>query len=444
MLLCIQCESSRDDHSRAQWIKNNANSIELFNSNNFEDLRFLQDILKDKRVVFIGESAHGVSEYNTIKSRMIRYMHKELGFEVLAFECNSGDAFAVNLESPYDQAETALYNSVSTFWHVEENVPLFEYINHSSSSDNKLHIAGIDITQSNGSYAFSRFLKSLIEPVDTEYAEYVRTGDSLFSALGVRKWTLGLDDEQMKTYDSIKDMQLRDYQDIINFINKHRSELKAPDKHVAASIFYLKSRINFIHQVNRDSAYMAEFLGVHPSRGKSTQWLFKQFRERHQSENLKFLAHKLYPDKKIIVWAQNTHIEKRNRNRMPFRLAQTDSVYSIGFFNYEGKGCYSFGQGFDGTPPEDMIYNYKVPSDSLRIEKILTSSGYDITFVDMKYQKKTEGNSWMFEKSKYAAWDGTNVNEVDNIKDKWDAIIVVKQISPPNYLDFSYDYLNNY
>ncbi|MGJ3235844.1 hypothetical protein [Marivirga sp.] len=158
---------------------------------------------------------------------------------------------------------------------------------------------------------------------------------------------------------------------------------------------------------------------------------------------MRFLNDELYPEQKIIVWAQNTHIEKVNRNRMPFRLAQTDSVYSIGLFNYNGRGCFSFEQGFDGTPPEDMIYDYTPPSDSLRIEKIMVASGYDITFVDMKYQIKTNGNTWMFDKAKYAEWDGINVNEVNNIRGKWDALILIKQISTPKYLDFEYDYLTN-
>jgi len=53
-------------------------------------------VLKDKRIVFLGENAHGVSEFTTMKARLIRYLHEELGFDVLAFESNVADAYAAN------------------------------------------------------------------------------------------------------------------------------------------------------------------------------------------------------------------------------------------------------------------------------------------------------------------------------------------------------------
>jgi len=400
--------------------------MELSTTADFNDFNFLKEILRDKRIVFLGENSHGVSEFNSLKSKLIRYLHEELDFDIVAFECNAGDAFAANLEYPYENADAALFHSVSTFWHVQENISLFEYINQSRLSSNPLHVAGIDITQSNGSYAFSRFLKSLISPVNPVYAENARYTDSLFTAFGVRKWTIGLTENRRLFFDSLKNSQLIKYQELIDFISKNKENFSSPEKHITAAIFYLQSRINFIHQVNRDSTYMADFLEVAPERNKSIEWLFRQYRERLQSENLKFLAHELFPDKKIIVWAQNTHIEKVNRNRMPFRLAETDSVYTIGLFNYSGRGCFSFGQGFDGTPPTKMIYEYEMPNDSLRLEQILVKSGYDITFVDMKYQYPNEGNSWMFGKARYAEWDG---------------LILIKEISPPKYLKFDYDYL---
>ncbi|MGJ3235843.1 hypothetical protein [Marivirga sp.] len=268
VLLSVQCEFPKESNDWTTWINENAQSIKLSNSDNYEDLEFLHDILKDKKVVFLGESAHGVSEYNTLKLRIIRYLHEEMNFNVLAFECNAGDAFAVNLEYPFGDAKTALYNSISTFWHVEENILLFEYINQKSLTDNKLSIAVIDITLSNGSYAFSRFLESLIEPIDPAYAEEVRKGDSLFLALGLRKWTLGLEKSEINTYDSIKNLQLANYQNLIDFLIENKKAIQAPNKHLEAAIFYTNSRIHFIHQVNRDSAYMANFLEVSPKRKK--------------------------------------------------------------------------------------------------------------------------------------------------------------------------------
>ena len=34
----------------------------------------------------LGESGHGVREFNLAKVRLIRFLHEEMGFDVLAFE----------------------------------------------------------------------------------------------------------------------------------------------------------------------------------------------------------------------------------------------------------------------------------------------------------------------------------------------------------------------
>lgn len=52
----------------------------------FQDLEMLKPLLQDKRFVFLGESSHGVAEFNLAKTRLIQFLHQELGYNVLAFE----------------------------------------------------------------------------------------------------------------------------------------------------------------------------------------------------------------------------------------------------------------------------------------------------------------------------------------------------------------------
>ena len=68
-----------------KWIKTNSYGLSLSDTTNYQDLAFLKEVLKDKRIVFLGENSHGVSEFTTLKSRTVRFLHDSLGFDVLSF-----------------------------------------------------------------------------------------------------------------------------------------------------------------------------------------------------------------------------------------------------------------------------------------------------------------------------------------------------------------------
>src|SRR5690349_15541659 len=55
-------------------------------SDDFSDLQFLKKTLADKRIVYLGESNHHTESYNILKYRLLRFLHRELGFKVVAFE----------------------------------------------------------------------------------------------------------------------------------------------------------------------------------------------------------------------------------------------------------------------------------------------------------------------------------------------------------------------
>ena len=178
-IILISCESKTEKWSK--WMKENSHGIDLSDTTNYQDLNFLKDLLKDKRIVFLGESGHGVAEYTILKSRIIRYLHEEMNYDILAFESNAGDAFAADYFNSYQNVDSSIYNSISTLWHVEQIVPLFRYINSTHSTDNPLIVQGVDITTSNGSYAFSRFLYKLIHQIDPVYAAEIQYKDFYYS-----------------------------------------------------------------------------------------------------------------------------------------------------------------------------------------------------------------------------------------------------------------------
>ena len=127
---------------------------------------------------------------------------------------------------------------------------------------------------------------------------------------------------------------------------------------------------------------------------------------------------------------------------MSFELNNVTHTYSIALFCFSGKGDWTFGQGFDGTNPDSMTYEFITPQDPLSIGQILHASGHEITFIDMQNQIENAGNSWMFNISKTHDWDGSGLEELENIRSVWDALILVNSTTTPEYLEFEYDYLD--
>ncbi|MFT5433723.1 MAG: hypothetical protein ACI9OJ_004431, partial [Myxococcota bacterium] len=75
-----------EDAAWIQWIEANHEPVRSLGAEDFSDLAFFAPILANKRVVQLGESGHGVREFSQLKVRMIKYLHEELGYDVVAIE----------------------------------------------------------------------------------------------------------------------------------------------------------------------------------------------------------------------------------------------------------------------------------------------------------------------------------------------------------------------
>ena len=69
-----------------QWVRSNHYTVRSLTSTRTDDLQFLKKVIGNRRLVQLGESGHGVREFNIAKVRLIRFLHEEMGFDVIAFE----------------------------------------------------------------------------------------------------------------------------------------------------------------------------------------------------------------------------------------------------------------------------------------------------------------------------------------------------------------------
>ncbi|WP_051217383.1 hypothetical protein [Paenibacillus assamensis] len=88
------------------WIKDNAYALDSIEpekiefgsgkiaKKEFDDLQMLKPLLQSKRIVYLGESTHGAAQFNSVKTRLIQFLHQEMRYNVLAFESGLGDVTA--------------------------------------------------------------------------------------------------------------------------------------------------------------------------------------------------------------------------------------------------------------------------------------------------------------------------------------------------------------
>ncbi|MGY0693958.1 erythromycin esterase family protein [Virgibacillus sp. FSP13] len=287
-------------------------STEL-NNQNFD---FLKPMLQNKRFIFLGESSHCVKQYSVTKVNLIKYLHEELGFNIIAFESEMGDCSTGDYRSPKIDAKRFMKGSVGRAWHNESNLELFRYIKskeHSSS----LHFTGVDVQQSKEKH-FSAFLQNhLPSPLKERYVEWdEHVTEMLFKEGIIQRLRLRQEAKKLENMGRELIRQIKTQ----NFPNELLAKIIGQT---------LDNRLTYFKA----------------SMEKGFSKLFK-LRDELMAKNLEFLAKEIYPNEKFIIWAHNMHIKKESSvsrfspyrsfvENLPDSMKQDSFV--IGLYAKEGK-----------------------------------------------------------------------------------------------------------
>jgi hypothetical protein len=140
--------SDLSNDPRLQWLKQHSVAVRTIDpaDTDYQDLKELGNAIGDARVVLLGEGRHVSANTVTARSRIIQFLHQEMGFDVLVWE--SGLYSVAKSWERIGQGEdalTAMRRSVFGMWTgIEEAQPLIAYIDRHARSDVPLEIAGLD------------------------------------------------------------------------------------------------------------------------------------------------------------------------------------------------------------------------------------------------------------------------------------------------------------
>lgn len=305
-------------------------SINPDDTANYENLYAIGEAIGDSRIVMLGEQCHLDGATFAAKSRLIKYLHKNKGFNVLAFE---SDFFTLNIDNKshpetIEEEYLRLLKGVNNIWTgLEECQSLFNsYIPASLRSSHPLYLTGFD-NQFYGLLGDSTLKTFLKATFDKGHLK------SRLSGKPNGKFYVALDSLTSSVYKS-REQLLHPSDEFISLMSELGVALSKIITDADSSV-----ENSFEMQVVKNIKALNDQLLHFNDRD------FDSLRDSVMADNLHWLMTKKFPNEKIIVWAANSHINKKPGGiTFPFtamghfllkKIPDSD-VYSLAFTSREG------------------------------------------------------------------------------------------------------------
>jgi erythromycin esterase len=346
----------------------------------YDDLEPLRDAIGDARVVMLGEQTHRDGATFRAKARLVAFLHREMGFDVLAWESGMYDVDRVWQQiRAGEDAVTASRRGVFGVWSLSEEVrPVFEYVASTARSSRPLEMAGFDaqLTTLRASDSLAqnvdRFAREIGSPVvnDPEWPmalvnlRALGTGSAWFTKPSPAK-----------------------QESLLRLIRALRGHATANGGR--RGLFWAQTLES-----------MDVWFRVIWAEAPDTPFLPSSLiaRETQMSRNLVWLANQHFRGRKIIVWAASAHIARnldalRAPNGAPrgggeFETMGTqvhrvlgDDMYALGFT--AARGTWGTGASTNPLPPPQAG----------SLEALLDETGLAYAFVD--FRDPGPGSEWL-------------------------------------------------
>jgi erythromycin esterase len=293
-LILLQSPALAAEDRKVAWLKDEAVALRSITpgDDDFSDLAPLRSILADKRVVILGETSHGDGATFLAKTRLVQFLHRELGFDVLAFESGFYDCRqAWKRIQAGDDPEQAFRQSVFPIWTQNVQVqPLIAYFAAAARTPRPLELAGVD-SQFTGEMS-QRFL----------LGELTRLAGA--AGLPAEEWSARVAGplanlvEGRYEYEGIPSPATRT--DFLKAIDELAGRLRNPGTEIAEKDFWLR----FLESTRQLGTQSWATDWKRPLMEDSDGFAV---RDRVMGENLAWLARHPFAGRKIIVWAASFH-----------------------------------------------------------------------------------------------------------------------------------------
>jgi RNA polymerase sigma-70 factor (ECF subfamily) len=354
-----EAASDRPPDPRAAWLRENGLALRSIDPSDadFSDLRPLARAIGDARIVLLGEPSHGDGAAFLAKCRLIRFLHEEMGFDVLAwesglFDCREMDAALRSEDVPLGDAISL---GIFPIWAGSGHVtPVFRYARSTHATPRPLEMAGFDCQFSSPSAA-DRYPGALFSFLDR-----ARVALPEESRAAIRDLVGDLASAEPRLGPPRRDACRRSVESAIAAIE--RSDDSPPAAAPAREReFYARTFRNLL--ALDDFRPVIDAVRTEARKSGVARASDTNLRDAAMAENLAWLARRYHAGKKIIAWAASFHIlrdaasidtrtaelDYASTVPMGHKLRETfgDSMYTVAFTAYRGRR----GNPFFGSAP---------------------------------------------------------------------------------------------
>jgi erythromycin esterase len=398
---------------RVGWLQENALPVRSISpdDSDFSDLEFLQEVLKDVRIVMLGEADHSAGTDFLARSRLVKFLHQEMDFDVLAFE-----APLYSMDVAWDSIRVgapvrdALRIGLWGFWsHAEQMQSLVRYIGEQAAGDRPLEVAGFD------------------------YRPWIYPSTRNTPPLFARDLAGFLREQGMET--PLADSTSSEY-GILEVLAAQSGFENVPDPEEQAAFFraLVEAVVELENSQADEGPFWAEALrGVRCHTrvgvGSVDDTAPQCFRSEQMGRHLLWLANERYQDRKIIAWAATGHVSRDHAGIAGYRPgpamgkpvwdALGDESYAIGTVSYRG------------TENQIVTDQHPLPE----FEQVMEAAGFDYALVDLRAAAR-EG-SWLG--GTFLARPYGHHTEERRWSDILDALLFVREQEPRRQIEVEPD-----
>ncbi len=240
----------------------------------FEDLRALDTLVADARVVGIGESTHGTSEFIRLRHRLFEYLVREHGFTAIAFEAPFGELLAVNdhVQLGEGSLDDAMLQLLFPDLLTVEMRDLIAWTREQNRTGTRVAFHGIDMQHL---LAAVRRLRAYLDDIDSEYSRATP-----FSEHAKVTW------HALEDADAVRGVAAR--------LDAAKDAYIARSSPVAWNLARLCAEVAL--QSDHERRYEDEWTSM--------------YRDRCLAENVRGLLEAYGPDARIVLCAHNRHLSR--------------------------------------------------------------------------------------------------------------------------------------
>lgn len=373
----------------------------------YSDLSAFGDAVGDARIVMLDEQTHGEGNVFTLKTRLIKYLHEEKGFNVLMLESGMYDTHKIFSRAKTGQSVSASVPGGGSLFYVyaksPEMQPLYKYIDQRLATESPLILAGFD-SQHSGKISQQEMIDELESMLSLWQLKLISSG----------RWQKFKKITQALLRYEQSPPPVEDKKTFFAVINELREEMGKVESTSAG--FWL-------HIVEGLKNQADQFWHGGKSYHRSPQ----------MGDNVVWMANALYPNEKIIVWAHSIHLAKNGYNRIENAGKRIHTAFGEDVYLAHITGHH--GDYLEAGTLKKLPYTLGQIGD---LEASLNKTGLDIGFIHLNKSLFNFASDDITAAA--VVRDSREAGIFDPIplhqwRDAWDGVFFIKEMTAANYND---------